>query len=75
MSALMPETLRKTTKPKNEFNLANQHKAIASICVINKDQYMQMSALMPETLQKTTSRQRVQPVEPAQGYSINMYDQ
>ena len=36
MSALMPETLRKTTKPKNEFNLANQHKAIASICMINK---------------------------------------
>ena len=40
MSALMPETLRKTTKPRNEFNLANQHEAIASICMINKDQYM-----------------------------------
>ena len=40
MSALMPETLRKTTKPKNEFNLANQHEAIASICMINEDQYM-----------------------------------
>ena len=52
MSALMPETLRKTTKPRNEFNLANQHKAIASICVINKDQYMWMSALMPETNRK-----------------------
>ena len=38
MSALMPETLRKTTKPKNEFNLANQHKAIASICMIKKFQ-------------------------------------
>ena len=43
MSALMPETLRKTTKPKNEFNLANQHKAIASICVIKKDQYVDVS--------------------------------
>ena len=38
MSALMPETLRKTTKPKNEFNLVNQHKAIASICMIKKFQ-------------------------------------
>ena len=54
MSALMPETLRRTTKPKNEFNLANQHKAIASICMINKDQYMQMSALTPETIRKTS---------------------
>ncbi len=40
MSALMSETLRKTTKPRNELNLANQHEAIASICMINKDQYM-----------------------------------
>ena len=33
----------------HELNPANQHKAIASICEINKDQYMKMSALMPET--------------------------
>ena len=61
MSALMPETLRKTTKPKNEFNLANQHKAIASICVINKDQYMWMSALMPETNRKNSVAPTVLP--------------
>ena len=62
MSALMPETLRKTTKPKNEFNLANQHKAIASICVTKKDQYMKMSALMPETNRKNCDDPTVFPM-------------
>ena len=40
--------------PKHEYNLANQHKAIAPICMINIDRYMQMSALMPGTIRKTT---------------------
>ena len=59
----------------HELNPANQHKAIASICEINKDQYMKMSALMPETPGNPRSRPRALPVEPAQGYSIDMYDQ
>ena len=39
MSALMPETPG-NPEADHELYLSNQHKAIASICMINKDQYM-----------------------------------
>ena len=70
----IPST-QKASGADHEFNPTNQHKAIASICEIGKDQYMKMSALMPETPGNPRSRPRALPVEPAQGYSIDMYDQ